>query len=29
MKLQIGIIGLGKFGLKLGKTLVDLGHEVL
>ena len=29
MKLQIGIIGLGKFGLKLGKNLVDLGHEVL
>jgi trk system potassium uptake protein TrkA len=29
MKLQIGIIGLGKFGLQLGKTLVDLGHEVL
>lgn len=29
MKQQIGIIGLGKFGLKFGKTLIDLGHEVL
>ncbi|XOF33582.1 MAG: potassium channel family protein [Candidatus Electrothrix sp. YB6] len=29
MKLQIGIIGLGKFGLKFGRTLIDLGHEVL
>ncbi len=29
MKLQIGIIGLGKFGLKFGQTLVTLGHEVL
>ena len=29
MKLQIGIIGLGKFGLKFGQTLVSLGHEVL
>jgi len=28
-KIQIGIIGLGKFGFKFGKTLVDLGHEVL
>ncbi len=28
-KLQVGVIGLGKFGLKFGKTLVDLGHEVL
>lgn len=29
MKLQIGIIGLGKFGLKFGQTLVALGHEVM
>jgi trk system potassium uptake protein TrkA len=29
MKLQIGIIGLGKFGLNLGKNLIELGHEVL
>ncbi len=29
LKLQIGIIGLGKFGLKFGQTLVTLGHEVL
>lgn len=29
MKFQIGIIGLGKFGLKLGETLVSLGQEVL
>ncbi|MCI5222838.1 MAG: TrkA family potassium uptake protein [Candidatus Electrothrix sp. AR4] len=29
MKLQIGIIGLGKFGLKFGQTLIDFGHEVL
>jgi trk system potassium uptake protein TrkA len=29
MKLQIGVIGLGKFGLKFGQTLVALGHEVL
>lgn len=29
MKLQIGIVGLGKFGLKFGQTLVALGHEVL
>jgi len=29
MKLQVGIIGLGKFGLKFGQTLIDLGHEVL
>lgn len=29
MKLQIGVIGLGKFGLKSGQTLVALGHEVL
>lgn len=29
MKSQIGIIGLGKFGLNLGETLVSLGQEVL
>ncbi|CAK8710976.1 TrkA family potassium uptake protein [Candidatus Electronema halotolerans] len=29
MKLQIGIVGLGKFGLKFGQSLVALGHEVL
>ncbi len=29
MKLQIGIVGLGKFGLKFGQHLVALGHEVL
>jgi len=29
MKLQIGIIGLGKFGLQFGRTLIDFGHEVL
>lgn len=28
-ELEIGIIGLGKFGLNLGKTLVELGHNVL
>lgn len=28
-KIQIGIIGLGKFGFKFGQTLVDLGHDVL
>lgn len=29
MKMQVGIIGLGKFGLEFGKTLISLGHEVL
>ncbi len=29
MKSQIGIIGLGKFGLKFGQSLTDFGHEVL
>lgn len=29
MKLQIGVIGLGKFGLKFGQTFVEMGHEVL
>ncbi len=28
-KLQIGVIGLGKFGYEFGKSLVFLGHEVL
>lgn len=28
-KLQVGIIGLGKFGYKFGKTLTEMGHEVL
>ncbi len=28
-KLFIGIIGLGKFGISLGKTLVNMGYEVL
>ena len=28
-KLQIGIIGLGKFGFRFGKALVDLGHDVV
>jgi trk system potassium uptake protein TrkA len=28
-KMQIGIIGLGKFGLKVGQTLTGLGHEVM
>lgn len=27
--LEVGIIGLGKFGFFLGKSLVDLGHRVL
>lgn len=29
MKKQIGIIGLGKFGLEFGKQLISYGHEVL
>ena len=29
MKLQVGIIGLGKFGMKFAQTLISLGHEVL
>lgn len=28
-KLQAGVIGLGKFGLKFGQALISLGHEVL
>jgi len=27
--MQIGIIGLGKFGFHLGRQLVDMGHQVL
>lgn len=29
MKLQVGIIGLGKFGLKFSQNLMALGHETL
>ena len=28
-KLQVGVIGLGKFGFKFGKSLMSLGQEVL
>lgn len=28
-KLQIGIIGLGKFGYSFGKAMVELGHDVV
>jgi len=28
-KLQIGIVGLGKFGFVLGRFLTELGHEVV
>ncbi len=28
-KLEIGIIGLGKFGLQLGVSLIELGHSVI
>ncbi len=28
-KLEVGIIGLGKFGLQLGATLTDLGHRAV
>ena len=28
-KLFIGVIGLGKFGIALGKTLINMGYEVL
>jgi len=28
-KLQVGVIGLGKFGLSFAKHLVELGHDVL
>jgi len=27
--LQAGVIGLGKFGYKFGKTLIELGHTVM
>ncbi|MDP2719249.1 MAG: TrkA family potassium uptake protein [Dehalococcoidia bacterium] len=29
MKKQIAVIGLGRFGISLAKTLTNLGHEVL
>ena len=28
-KLEVGVIGLGKFGLNLGGTLTELGHRVV
>lgn len=28
-KLQVGVIGLGKFGRQFARTLVELGHEVV
>lgn len=28
-KLEVGVIGLGKFGLQMARTLVQLGHTVL
>ncbi len=28
-KLEVGIVGLGKFGLQLGKSLVELGHTAI
>lgn len=28
-KLEVGIVGLGKFGLQFGSTLTDLGHKVI
>ena len=28
-KLEIGVIGLGKFGLRMATTLVSLGHTVV
>lgn len=28
-KLEIGIVGLGKFGLQLGRTLTEMGHTVV
>jgi len=28
-KIQVGVIGLGKFGLRFAKSLVELGHDVL
>jgi len=29
MKKQVGIVGLGKFGLEFGKQMIAYGHEVL
>lgn len=28
-KLEVGVIGLGKFGMQLGATLTELGHRVV
>jgi len=28
-KIQAGVIGLGKFGLKFAETLVEMGHDVI
>ncbi len=28
-KLEVGVIGLGKFGLRFGATLTELGHKVV
>jgi trk system potassium uptake protein TrkA len=28
-KLEVGVVGLGKFGLGIGSTLTDLGHRVI
>ncbi|MCC8194541.1 MAG: TrkA family potassium uptake protein [Deltaproteobacteria bacterium] len=28
-KLEVGIVGLGKFGLRFGSTLAELGHKVI
>ncbi len=28
-KMEVGVIGLGKFGLQLGATLTELGHRVV
>ncbi|MCF8093979.1 MAG: TrkA family potassium uptake protein [Desulfobacteraceae bacterium] len=28
-KYQVGIIGLGKFGLRFGRALIQMGHEVI
>ena len=29
LKIQAGVIGLGKFGLTFAETLVELGHDVI
>ncbi|SBW01339.1 TrkA-N domain protein [uncultured delta proteobacterium] len=28
-KLEVGVVGLGKFGLQFGSTLAELGHKVI